>query len=634
MCGFLSCFGKKPTETLLEQGLQALAPRGPDDKGIYEDSLSWMGFRRLSILDLSHLGHQPMLFDDGRYVLVFNGEIYNYRELRSTYLRGVDIQSSGDTETLGHLLQIMPVEKLLPKLRGMFAFVWYDKFDRKVTAARDPFGIKPIYYNRGTNHIYCASELKALMRLGISKELNLQGIRDYFGYGSVQSPNTIMKDICLLPSGHMLSWESERGIEVKKWYEPQWRRKDEWIGRDSQQLMEISREIILGSIKAHLLSDVEVGVFLSSGIDSSLIACGMKYLGQSRIKAFSIGYDLPNKVGDERSAAKRTASFLGAEFESETVTGTSVLAFFDDYIRAMDQPTGDALNTYLVSKLAGHSVKVAMSGVGIDEWLGGYNFHKVIKAAESLRKMGIPISKCASIAELLLEKGYKWKNTNANWKVMHLCKLVQFGEMRGMQNYERTFFTQSDFHNSLLLKNISTEPPFSDPQELDLVAPDSVINKLFALETKTYLRNTLLRDSDWSSMAHSLELRTPFIDKEVFNVLAFAHPDQKLRFGSTKRLLRECFADILPPWILEENRKKTFTLPKGLWMKEPRWSLRIKGALLDRRFIDRGIITPEVVQGYLSSFYTEKDGSDLSYYLSQKIWMLFILEEWLRAHVD
>ena len=634
MCGFIGCFGAVSSPERLTRALHSLAARGPDDEGCYQDAASWIGFRRLSILDLSLAGHQPMVFGNGRHVLAFNGEIYNHRELRTRLLAGVEHRSSGDTEVLGQLLERLPVEQVLAELRGMYAFLWYDTREQVLVAARDRYGIKPLYFHAAEGRLALASELRALLELEVARDLDPSGLLDYLAVGSVQSPSSILREVINVPPGHRLQWSQAHGIKMEPWYRPSWQAKPAWMKGGMPAWREAVRKTVFASIQAHLESDVEIGVFLSGGLDSSLVASVMRHLGHGKLKAFSIGYEQDAGVPDESSIAARTADYLGAKFECEVITSADVLAGFDSYIQAMDQPTGDALNTYLVSRVAARSVKVAMSGVGVDEWFGGYTYHRALQAAWSAGLMRPGLNKVMpTMARLLCPKGLGRLHP-IFLKASHLAGLLQAPDLIGIHTLARSFFRRDDFTDSQQLGGLAAWRGAFTPDELRQDAPGSMRHQLFALETSTFLQNTLLRDCDWSSMAHSLELRTPFVDQEVFELAAHLPPEAKLTCRSSKRVMRECFQDILPPWILDDRKKKTFTLPKMKWMREKAWAERIQDTLRSARWQDRGFMSRRATALALNDFYSTATAGDSGFLRSQKVWLLFVLEEWLRAHID
>lgn len=631
MCGFINWFGGGADEARLQSGLAAITHRGPDDSGIHRSPDAWLGFRRLSIQDLSAAGHQPMVFGNGRFVLTFNGEIYNFRELRQKHLENIPHRSSGDTEVLGQMLERMPVGEVLNALRGMFAFVWYDSHLGKVVAARDQFGIKPLYFWADGGRLCAGSELKSLVRIVPGLSLDPDGLRSYLAFGSVSAPDSMLCGVKSLQAGECLEWDQADGPLVRRWNRQQWKPSGQRMKGGMPEWREAVRESVFGSVQAHLVSDVEVGVFLSGGLDSSLLACAMHHLGHPKLKAFSIGYEQDVGVPDESGIAERTARHLGASFEKEVITSAGLFADFDRYILAMDQPTGDALNTYLASRVAAKSVKVAMSGVGVDEWFGGYTYQKAMYLSHRLGLTGSAARKMLPLLQAVCGENALGKTHPAFRKASQLFRILAHPDLVAMHAASRRFFHDDQIGH---IGTGRSGPSSLGMEELREMAPDSFRNQLLALDSAGFLRHTLLRDADWSSMAHSLELRTPFVDKAIFELAAALPPEAKLTASGGKRVFRECFTDILPHWILDDRKKKTFTLPKADWMRKPQWRERIGDTLRSQRFDDRGIMGRRIVEKTLDDFYSFRRGRSDFFAVCQKVWLLFVLEEWCRHHID
>lgn len=647
MCGFLGWFkaSSQPWPEAERQRatrcLDSIRHRGPDDGGEAAGDGWWLGFRRLSILDLSPGGHQPMAFGNGRHHLCFNGEIYNFRDLKAA-LPPREYRSSGDSEVLGALLESTPVEKVLPRLRGMFAFAWWDAAKQTLIAARDPFGIKPLYYKVGPDgDLWLGSELRALQHLSSTPlHISRRALAQYFRWGAVQAPDTFVEGVESLPPGHLLRWYKGE-LKVERWFTPTWPNHEGWTRGHRHQKDEV-RETVLATVEAHLVSDVPVGVFLSGGLDSSLMAACMKHLGQSEVQAFSIGYEENAGVPDESDTAERTAKHLGCRFVRDRLTAGSLEARLDGFLASLDQPTGDALNTYLASQLAAQHVKVTLSGLGADEWFAGYNYHRLALLARRS-----PLAKSAlgrvtgaglRLAEAFLPsraKGLKaWKavlyaggGAGAEAEEIHtqartILSVPALARLLGMPLAEAHRCTEDNALRSSLVGGFEKR------------APDSWLHQLLLLETETYLPNTLLRDNDCTSMAHSLELRVPLVDPEVFSLAGRLPPEAKLSMTSGKRILREAFQDLLPEWINHDKQKKTFTLPLMKWMREPRWQARIRDTLGSRRFRDRGWINPAQSDRLLDHYFASGAQTKSGWHLSQPVWMLFVLESWALNQSD
>lgn len=613
---------REEERVLRSQSLRMIRHRGPDDGAEAEGTGWWMGFQRLSILDLSDHARQPMSFASGRFTLTFNGEIYNFRELRSS-LGDVALPSSGDTAVLGALLERAPVEQVLARLRGMFALAWRDAETGSVVLARDHFGIKPLYYRvSSTGELVYGSELRAVRKLGGGVQISHSALAQYFQWGAVQSPETMFEDVHCLPPGHLLLWRSGRA-EVKRWFQPTWPGRDAWV-HDMAEQQRMVRTGVLESVKSHLVSDVPVGVFLSGGLDSSLVVACMREAGQKHIKAFSIGYEENAGVPDETDAAGRTAKFFGCEFVRERLTAASLESRLDAYFDQMDQPTGDALNTWLVSRLASSEVKVALSGLGADEWWAGYNYHRLIAVAA--RSPLLAAGRCIRAVDEMLPQAVRGHRA---WKLLFYAMGGAGRNVREWQSYGRSIMYPEQV--ARLLHGDLTVPasPVSKPQ-----SQDSWLHELLLRETETYLANTLLRDNDVMSMAHSLELRVPLVDREVFALAGRLPPESKLDAQGGKRVLREAFREMLPPQIYDDRRKKTFTLPLMKWMRLPKWQERIRDTLGSQRCRDRGWMDEAQKARICDTYFSSSVESTAAWPLSQRVWMLYVLEEWARRYHD
>ncbi len=604
------------------RALQMIVHRGPDDRAEAEGDGWWMGFQRLSILDLSDHGRQPMSFGGGRFTLTFNGEIYNFRELRAG-LGEVNLPSSGDTAVLGALLERAPVEKVLAELRGMFAIAWRDAETGSVVLARDHFGIKPLYYRiSSAGELVYGSELRAVRKLGGGGRVSRVALAQYFQWGALQSPETLFDDVRCLPPGHLLVWRGCK-TEVRRWFQPAWPGPDAWV-HDAVEQKRLVREGVLESVRAHLVSDVPVGVFLSGGLDSSLLVACMREAGQKSIKAFSIGYEENAGVPDESDAARRTAEYFGCDFVRERLTADALESRLDSYFDQMDQPTGDALNTWLVSRLASSEVKVTLSGLGADEWWAGYNYHRLIALAA--KSPLLSAGGLARKADSLLPQGMRGHKA---WKVLFYALGGAGRDVREWQSFGRTIMPPAQVARLLHGDSKMPSPPVFEPQ-----SPDSWLHELLLRETETYLANTLLRDNDVMSMAHSLELRVPLVDREIFALAGRMPPESKLNTLGGKRVLREAFRELLPPRIYDDRQKKTFTLPLMKWMRLPKWQERIRDTLGSQRFRDRGWVEEGQKREICDQYFGGSLDSKAAWPLSQRVWMLYVLEEWARRHYD
>lgn len=618
MCGFLGWFKAEPEpyseaeQDHAQNILGTLRHRGPDDQSTAGGAGWWLGFRRLAILDLTEHARQPMSFGQGRYTLAFNGEIYNFQELRSG-----EVTSSGDTAVLGSLLESNPVEGVLSRLRGMFAFAWWDDRDRSLVVARDHFGIKPLYYRTNERgDVWVGSELRSVRALaGAPSSIARPALADYFQWGAVQAPHTMIEGLHCLPPGHLLRWRNGQ-LKVERWFSPTWPDETRWI-RDQGEQHEATRHTILDSVRAHLVSDVPVGVFLSGGLDSTLMAASMVHLGMRDVQAFSVGYDRDAGVPDETTTAERTAGYLGCRFIRAHLSADSVFTQLTPYLASLDQPTGDGLNTWLVSQVAAREVKVTLSGLGADEWFAGYNYHRL-----ALLAMRSPFVKMG-FGGVLGILGPASLRGQALWKAFGYATGAMGTNGLALQIRSRQIMTKPALVS--LLGGGSLSPASCE-------STTHWLNDLLLAETRSYLPNTLLRDNDVTSMAHSLELRVPLVDKEVFALAGRLPPDAKLSFTQGKRILRSAFADLLPPWIASNSRKQTFTLPLMKWMRTPAWRARIEDTLNNPHATIRSHLNWEAAKPMISAYFAHADDSKTSWHLSQRVWLLFVLEHWLQCN--
>lgn len=628
MCGFLGWFNPSRTpwreEDRVRQAgaLKAMTHRGPDDSSEISGEGWWMGFRRLSILDLSDHGRQPMRFNGGRFTLTFNGEIYNFRELRRELDAG-HLDSTGDTVVLGTLIARDGIDAVLPRLRGMFALAWRDEQNGTLTLARDHFGIKPLYWSAGGDgSLFYGSELRGVRQLRGNAELSPDALAEFLHWGAVQAPLTMLQGVQCLPPGYLLEWRDGQARQ-RRWFEPRWPGREAWIHDPAEQRQRV-REGVMDSVRAHLVADVPVGVFLSGGLDSTLLAACMRKSGQEVVKAFSIGYEEDAGVPDETDAAERSAKHLGCAFFRERLSATTLESRLDAYFDAMDQPTGDALNTWLVSQVAAREVKVVLSGLGADEWWAGYNYHRLAAiAARSPLKIAGPLMRSMNTLLPAACRGHP------AWKAAFYALGGAGADAAAWQAYARTITPPG-----VLAGLLRGQFALRGPAPTEIHAPDSWLHDLLLRETQTYLSNMLLRDNDWTSMSHSLELRVPFVDAELFKMAGTIPPDAKLTLGGGKRILQEAFQEMLPPWIHENLRKKTFTLPLMKWMRHPRWQQRIRDTLGSRRCRERGLFDGAAVSQLCDDYFSSRLESMAAWPLSQRVWMLYAWEEWARRYLD
>ena len=532
MCGINGIFAYNsaaglPKSSELLSTRDAMHARGPDGAGTWwsADRRCGLGHRRLSIIDLSERANQPMISEDGRLIVVFNGEIYNYPQLRAELeSNGVQFRTTSDTEALLHLYACEG-EAMVQRLRGMYAFVIWDCRKRRLFLARDPYGIKPLYTANDGWTFRFASQVKALLAGGqVSRDPEPAGLVGFHLFGCVPEPFTLYREIRALPAGHT-QWVDETGPHEPKSFANLAAQFAERKDRpaDARELQERLREAVLSSVSVHLLADVEVGVFLSAGIDSGALLGLMRDAGQKKIRAITLGFDeFSGTAEDEVPLAAEVAQHYGAE---HIVRRVSEQEFRDDLphiLEAMDQPSIDGVNTWFVSKAAKEAgLKVALSGLGGDELFAGYPSFRDIPRWRALYGAfaAIPFSgKLARKLVVALAPSFARRQPKAAGMLEHAASWP------GAYLLRRGLFLPHELP-TLLGDDMAREGlrrlNYAQSIRMQLTPdPGSNVARVGVLEASNYMRNQLLRDADWAGMAHSLEIRVPLVDWQLTKALA------------------------------------------------------------------------------------------------------------------
>ena len=545
MCGIVGLVKKGVNEEMVKKMSDRIAHRGPDGEGVYIYNNVGFGHRRLSIVDLS-LGNQPMYNEDGKVVTVFNGEIYNYQELKEELLSlGHTFKTNCDTEVLVHGYEEWKSD--LPKyLRGMFAFAIHDQNTNEVFLARDNFGIKPLYYAKFNDTFMFSSEIKAFLDLeDFHKEFNDRILESYLEFSFVPTNETFFKEVYRLDAGCSLTYKDGE-IIINKYFKLDFKEKNMSFDEAVKNISEVMKV----SVNKHLIADVEVGSFLSSGVDSSYLVSLAK-----PDKTFTVGYDIEKY--DEIKYAKDLADKLNIENKSKVIKKEEYLSEIPNIMYHLDEPTSDpaAISLYFVAKLASKDVKVVLSGEGADEFFGGYNYYRE-------------------------EVDYKFYN-KIPYCIRHLIAKFAgiFPEGRGLNFLVRR---GEKLENSYIGVNRNFSYKMAQKilnKKYDLKAIDvtkdiykefegySNINKMQAIDINFWLMKDILLKADKMTMASSIEGRVPFIDKEVFKVASSLPFDYKVTKENTKVALREAAREVIPN---ESYKKKKlgFPVPIREWMKD------------------------------------------------------------------
>ena len=553
--------------------IQRMNARGPDAEGIWSGPGAVLGHRRLAIIDLDPRSNQPMNFANERHVLVFNGEIYNYRELRAELeSQGERFKTTSDSEVILALYARMGAD-MLRRLRGMFAFAIWDVQSRVLFLARDAYGIKPLYYARTASGVLFASQVKALLASGlISPEIESAGVAGFYLWGSVPEPWTTFKGVLSLPAGTWMTIQSSAVSEPVKWDDigESWAREQSELGESEAQ--EKVRLAIRDSVAAHLVADVPVSVFLSGGIDSGTIAGVLSELGAS-VEGVTIAFDeFVNGKHDEAPAAAAVAKRYGLKHHVRNVTRAEFEEDIPKFMEAMDQPTIDGVNTWFASKaVAERGYKVALSGLGGDELFYGYGL-----TAEIPRRLNFARGVSNFPAGRALMK------TAIN--TISLGKLHP--KVRGLPDFMGTVEGEYFLKRGLFMpfelpwlmgvgaaregmERLGAIPPLMNGNR-----PSNVSGQICMLDSTLYMRNMLLRDSDWTSMAHSLELRTPLVDAALLKALSGTHA--LFKNGNGKRWLAGVPSKPLPSNVTRRS-KTGFAVPMTKWLESAvRMDLRLR----------------------------------------------------------
>lgn len=556
ICGFVH--RGEDNQKTLETMIETIRYRGPDDVGFFEEKLEngfRLGFahRRLAILDLSEKGHQPMCSDDGRLVLVFNGEIYNFLELRAELEgRGCFFRTGTDTEVILAAVQEWGTEKALPRFNGMFAFALFDRKEQSVTLVRDRMGVKPLYYTVSGDGLVFASELKPLMCYpGFQKEIDGDALQLYLSAEYIPGSRSIFRNTRKLLPGEMLKWTGD-GVTHRRWWSVEQAFQDgEAYTGSYEEAREELNALLEDAVKLRMISDVPLGVFLSNGVDSSLIAAKMKKASASPIRTFTVAF---REDGfDESGAAERVAAFLGAEHLSETLDadeGKKLLLKLPEF---WDEPMADpsSVATMLVSRMARRNVTVALSGDAGDELFYGYNTYDHF---ERLRRW-IPAGRLLNAADRILPVRDFAGEHNSRRLMKLLClrseeEIIDADLIAYRERYRTITEGSWDFSD------------FSTAMSSGKSLPE----KAMLHDLITYLPGDILTKVDRASMASSLELRAPLLDYRVVEFALRLPLSYKYRDGVRKRILKDLLYREVPEELIGQ-RKKGFRIPFADWLR-------------------------------------------------------------------
>jgi asparagine synthase (glutamine-hydrolysing) len=587
---------RSPDPAVLKRMNDRLAHRGPDDEGFFAEGPAALAMRRLEIIDLA-TGHQPMSGEDGRVWAVFNGEIYNYRELTVELAgRGHTFRTRSDTEVIVHGYEERGLGSL-GDLEGMFGLALWDAPARTLVLARDRLGIKPLYYAVLPDQIVFASELRALLEHpAIDRTLDLTALSRYLAHEYVPAPASILRSVRKLPAGHWLTYTDGR-VKV----EPYWTvtfRPERAIG--VAEAVEKLRGVLDLAVRQHLVSDVPLGVFLSGGIDSSTVAAFAAPHVGGRLKTFSIGFEDPSF--DESTHARRVARVLGTDHHEEVLDAPGALSLIERLPDLLDEPLGDAslIPTFFLSRFARRSVTVALSGDGGDELFAGYptyQAHRLARAVELLPRWVRSGVVQRAVDRLPVSLG----NLSVDFKLKRFFEGMAYSdvERHGVWLGSFTPTEQEELFTPAARERMEAPPSYAAFHEILAHAPSvRGLERMLYLDLKGYLGEGVLTKTDRASMACSLEVRVPLLDRRVVELAASLPMSLKLHGLTTKYVLKRALAGVLPRETLARP-KKGFGVPLGRWFRgELRPLVReVFGADAIRR---GGLFRPEAVERLLA----------------------------------
>ncbi len=629
MCGIFGIVSSNINRPQVEQATNTLSHRGPDDSGFFMDEGVGLGHRRLSIIDLEG-GHQPIFNEDRSMCIVYNGEVYNFMELRDQLLlRGHRFSTRSDTETILHAYEEWG-ESCVQHLRGMFAFAIWDTKEKLLFLARDRLGIKPLFYAEYKGSFYFASEMKAILEdHDLPREIDEIALTNYFMLSYIPAPLSIFKDIKKLLPGHTLTWKAGKSVLRKYWdlmFIPDRGKNEEYF---IQGFMELLQE----AVKIRLISEVPLGAFLSGGIDSSTVVALMSRIDESPVKTFSIGFggDIGGYL-DERKYAKLVAErYKSDHMEYEVVPNPEGL--IEKIVRAFDEPFADdsTIPSFFVCKMAKENVTVALSGLGGDEVFAGYERYLGFRLGQEYQKLPSFVREgmIRRVVENLHER------EDGHFTVNHMKRFVRSASLRPDLCYlgyiskmnssiSRSFFSDADRY----------EKHFRSCQDLVLSyfnspnvsgGADSV-NRAFYCDIKTYLPEDILAVTDRMSMQHALEVRVPFLDHKFMEFCATIPPEIKMKWFRKKYLLKKAVKNLLPGPVLS-HRKQGFVGPMAQWLKNDLKPYVLE-TLSENNMKKHGMFNSDTIQRILDEHFSGKEIHDTL------IWSMIVFQTWFSLYIE
>ncbi len=631
MCGIWGIVTDDKLDVLqFEKTGQVLAHRGPDDSGIYINSNPRtsnsklqiaLGHTRLSIIDLSQNAHQPMSNEDGSVWITYNGEVYNFKRIRPELeKKGHVFKSNSDTEVILHSYEEWG-EDFLPRLSGMFAFAVWDDKRKSLFIARDRIGKKPLFYYWDGKIFAFASELQALISLGVPKSIDLSAIHQYLAYQYIPAPKTAFKNISKLPPAHYLILENG-DIRVQRYWDIDFSKKIKVT--NEEQLSADVYDGLRESVRQRLISDVPFGAFLSGGIDSSIVVALMSQAMQEPVKTFSIGFE--EEAYNELPYARQIAKLFKTDHK-EFIVKFDALSVLPELVRHYGEPYADssALPTYYLSKMTSGFVKVALSGDGGDESFAGYDRYYALKFMRWFKHIPDEVK---ALSFKMLDIG---KESDSKSKIKRLKRFIQGSFYPDNQVYSQwmTAFSRDDMerlYGQAMLEILAEEEPHYLIKLFKYSTANDLVEKAMDVDIHSYLPFDLLVKVDIASMANSLEVRCPFLDHKFMEFVASIPFKYKLNGRIKKYILKKAFSGMIPEEIFS-RRKTGFGVPVSRWFRHDLKEY-ISDVLLSHESIERGYFKPDAIKTLLSEHVSGRVDH------SNKLWTLLMLELWHREFIN
>lgn len=613
----------------LQKSLETLSKRGPDHRDSLVEERVFLGHARLSIIDTSSAGHQPMTDPSGRYTLIFNGEIYNYLDFKKTLIeKGYTFHSDSDTEVLLYLL-IEKGAQALDLLNGFFAFALYDREQQSLLMARDRMGIKPLLYYHDEDKFAFASEMKALMAYQIPKELDYQSLLHFLELNYIPAPDSIFRGVKKLLSGHFLKVDKE-GLQIEKWYEIPFEKEKAQNNPISYEQAKVElKDLLEGAVQKRLVADVPLGSFLSGGIDSSIIATLAKR-HKPDLHTFSIGYS-DEPFFDETKYALEVAKKIGSVHQVFSLSNKDLFDHLFEVLDYTDEPFADssALAVYILSKETKKHSTVALSGDGADELFSGYNKHSAFFRSFHPGSKELMVSQLFPLLSTLPKsRGGKISN--------FIRQAERFGKGMRMDASKRywawaSFFSEKE-SLSLLSEKSKAQVALNEIARresflLRFMDEKANINDVLRTDMELVLPNDMLTKVDLMSMANGLEVRVPFLDKDLV-AFVFSLPEHfKIDGQMRKKILQDAYREDLPA-ILYQRPKKGFEVPLLHWMRKELKGLIMDDLLGEKLIAEQGIFDTKAIRQVKKKLFSSNPGD-----IHARVWGLIVFQWWWKKHM-